>query len=483
MARRRAPSPRQPRWSLRRLPLRRRLTIAFGLGAAALSTTLSFTAWALTRENLLRQKEDNAVSQVLSNAVTVNSGLGPNVDIEKLLTSLPSREGAQPVISYDGGWTAKNAVAFGRDALPPELREIVARGVPATMRYRYENRPYLAVGVPLPNQNAAYFEGVSFVQEQQALDSLAVALLIASALTTLAGAATGFLISRRALVPLADIGTAAEAIAGGQLDTRLAHSPDPELEVIATSFNEMASTLETRIERDARFASEVSHELRSPLMTLAASVEVLENSREELPERAQRALELLKADVDRFQTLVEDLLEISRFDVGAITLFLEEVLLPEYVELAMAASGYNDVPVLCEADALETVVRLDKRRFSRVLANLLDNAAKYAGGATAVRIERVEPPEGEEGDRARIVVEDRGNGVPVDEREMIFDRFSRGSESGNRASDTGVGLGLALVDEHVRLHGGRVWVEDRTDGQSGARFVVELPVVDEELVP
>jgi two-component system sensor histidine kinase MtrB len=106
-----------------------------------------------------------------------------------------------------------------------------------------------------------------------------------------------------------------------------------------------------------------------------------------------------------------------------------------------------------------------------VIANLLDNAERYAGGATAIIIELGE-------DKVQIAVEDRGNGVPEDERDIIFDRFSRGSEGGNRAADTGVGLGLALIDEHVRLHGGRVWVEDRRDGESGARFVVELPIVE-----
>jgi two-component system sensor histidine kinase MtrB len=115
-------------------------------------------------------------------------------------------------------------------------------------------------------------------------------------------------------------------------------------------------------------------------------------------------------------------------------------------------------------------VRVDKRRFARVLANLLDNADKYAGGATDVVIVVL-------GDVAQIAVQDQGNGVAEAEREVIFDRFSRGSEGGNRASDSGVGLGLALVDEHMRLHGGRVWVESRRDGQSGARFVVELPIV------
>ncbi len=147
-----------------------------------------------------------------------------------------------------------------------------------------------------------------------------------------------------ALRPLLDVGAAAEAIAGGRLDTRLTVGDDPDLDVLAVPFNHMAQALEDRIDRDARFASEVSHELRSPLMTLAASVEVLENSRDEMPERAQTALDLLSADVDRFQQLVEDLLEISRFDAGAIKLHLEEVLVAEMVIQAVSVLGGGGVP-------------------------------------------------------------------------------------------------------------------------------------------
>lgn len=464
---------------IRRLGLRARLTLSFALGALLLSVLLSMTTWLLTRENLLKQKVDTAVEQVLANAVTVRNGLGPTVDIETLIGSLPNREGAQPVVFYGGQWHAKNAVTFGKDALPSSLRTAVDDGEAARMVYDYEGRPYLVVGVPIPTQGAAYFEGVSLVEIQKALNGLAISLIVAAGVTTLLGGLFGFWISGRAVAPLRDVGRAAEAIAGGQLDFRLRSGGDPDLDRLTTSFNEMAQALEDRIQRDARFASEVSHELRSPLMTLAASVEVLENSRDVMNERGQRALDLLTADVDRFQQLVEDLLEISRFDVGAVQLHLEEVLLAEMVIQAVGAAGVGPVPVQYEEEAGDVIVKVDKRRFGRVLANLLDNAQKYAGGATAVQITVADPPEGEDGRRVRIVVEDEGSGVPEDERAMIFDRFSRGSEGGNRASDSGVGLGLALVDEHIRLHGGRVWVEDRLDGRPGARFVVELPVVED----
>jgi signal transduction histidine kinase len=271
--------------------------------------------------------------------------------------------------------------------------------------------------------------------------------------------------------PLAAVSHAAEAIAGGRLDTRLEATADPDLGVLAISFNDMARALQDRIERDARFASDVSHELRSPLMTLSAAVDVLESRREELTGRAQSALDLLSVEVGRFQNLVEDLLEISRYDAGAVRLELDEVRLAEFVMQAVAASSSNGlVPVELDSELAGVVVQADKRRLVRVVANLLDNARKYGDGATAVSLRRVD-------DAVQIAIEDEGPGIPEDERNLVFDRFARGGGAGRRGSGEGVGLGLALVAEHVRLHGGRVWVEDRPDGHQGARFVVELPVL------
>ncbi|HJR24012.1 MAG TPA: HAMP domain-containing sensor histidine kinase, partial [Acidimicrobiales bacterium] len=269
------------------------------------------------------------------------------------------------------------------------------------------------------------------------------------------------------------VSTAATALAAGRLDTRVESSTDPDLRSITESFNDMAQALQDRIEQDGRFASDVSHELRSPLMTLTASIEVMQNQREDLPERSRAALDLMAGDVDRFQQLVEDLLEISRFDAGVARLELEEVHLAELVMQAVSHSTDADVPVELDAALAGLVVHADKRRIVRVIANLIDNAGKYGGGATSVSLRRVD-------DGIQIAVEDRGPGVPDDDRNLIFDRFSRGASAGRRGHTEGVGLGLALVAEHVTLHGGRVWVDGRADGDEGARFVVELPVEDHE---
>jgi signal transduction histidine kinase len=453
-----------------RFGLRARITVLFALGALLLSALLAGTTWALTRRNLLDQRESAALTQVYFNAKIVRDRFPVQPQtIPDLLASLQTPTGSRPILLYEERWFPLT-VEFGEDALPLELRRAVQAGNPVRMRYDLRGHPELAVGVPLPAGHAAYFEIVDLTELEATLSSLGYSLLGASIVTTLAGAALGWWASRRALRPLTEVSLAAEAIAGGRLDTRLSAVDDADLAILARSFNDMARALQDRIERDARFASDVSHELRSPLMTLSAAAEVLETRRDELSDRAKAALDLLTAEVARFQQLVEDLLEISRFDAGAARLEIDEVRIAELVMQAVHASTDHQVPVELDAELAGTVVEADKRRLVRVIANLLDNASKYGDGATSVSLRRVD-------DGVQIAVEDEGPGVPTDERAVIFDRFNRGGGAGRRGSSDGVGLGLALVAEHVRLHGGRVWVEDRADGKEGARFVIELPVL------
>ena len=193
-----------------------------------------------------------------------------------------------------------------------------------------------------------------------------------------------------------------------------------------------------------------------------------------MPERAQAALDLLASDVSRFQGLVEDLLEISRFDAGAIRLHLEDLHVVQFVRNAVAVSSLPSTTVTETVRAEQAFIRGDRRRLARALANLLDNANAYGGGDPGVTITDANLPD-EPLTHVQIAVEDHGPGVPVEERALIFERFARGATAGRRSGTEGAGLGLALVDEHVRIHGGRVWVEDRADGGPGARFVIELP--------
>jgi signal transduction histidine kinase len=381
---------------------------------------------------------------------------------------------ARFAINYRNTWSASSP-QYGPDSIPHTLQaRVIDDAAPSRMIVRVENVPVLVIGIPLTVTDASYFEFVSLDDASSTLDSVLISLLFAGFITTLAGVLLGVLVASRAVRPLGDAAQAAKALAGGRLDTRLEPTDDPDLRVLANAFNDMAAALQARVERDARFASDVSHELRSPLMTLAASVEVMQARRDDLPERGQAALDLLVGDVTRFQGLVEDLLEISRFDAGAIRLNLEDLLVAEFVRQAVSVSSVPTTPVAVSDRAEGVIIRGDRRRLARVVANLIDNARLHGGGDATITVNEPEG-EGEPLGHIWISIEDHGAGVPVEERDLIFERFARGAVAGRRSSSDGAGLGLSLVDEHVRLHGGRVWVEDRLDGEPGARFVLELP--------
>lgn len=448
--------------------LRARVVTAFTMGALVLSALLATVTYGLVRENLVRQREAVATEQAYLKARIVRDSLrSAGVDVSDVRDSLETTEGGTPVLLHQGNWFAP--LGISREDLPLALRTMVADGRPSRMRFPLDGQTQLGVGVPLPGIQSAYFEVTSFEELEGTLSSLGISLLAAALVTSIAGAALGASVSRRVLRPLAHVSEAAVAIAGGRLDTRVARIDDSDLGTLVNSFNEMAGALQERIERDARFASDVSHELRSPLTTLTASAQVLEARREELPERARAALDLLVADVQRFSAMVGDLLEISRCDAGAVRLDLEDVRIGELVMHAITASTETDVPLAVDADAVDCVVRADKRRMVRVIANLIGNAESHGGGAVGISVTMVD-------DHVRIAVDDAGPGVDELDRERIFERFARASAAGSRGTSEGVGLGLALVREHVQLHGGRVWVESRGDGLPGARFVVELPV-------
>lgn len=459
---------------LRRLGLRARVTLAFALGGLILSALLAGTTWGFARENLIRQRESTVIDRTVQNAAIVKAALVGGEQPGTVVNSLRSPTAAESVLVFD----QRPFVAGGVSGdvfsnIPAEMRATINGGQPSRMRIDAGGATQLIVGIPLPAANASYYEIISLSDLDETLDSLAVSLLAAALVTTIAGGLLGWYAGRRIVRPLAGVGEAAEAIASGRLETRLdVRHLDPDLQRLGHSFNDMAQSLQDRIEADMRFASDVSHELRSPLMTLQASLQVLESRKDELSERARQAFDLLYEDVQRFQKLVEDLLEISRADAQSLSLDLDIVHLGELVRYAVRGSIHGrSVTVDVEPSAAAVLVKADKRRLERAISNLLDNAHKYGGGATDVLVRR-----GEES--AQVIVEDNGPGVPELDRELIFERFNRGEESRRRGSGEGVGLGLSLVFEHMRLHGGSVWVEDRPDGETGARFVLELPVAD-----
>ena len=454
----------------RRIGLRNRILILFGTGSLILAGVLSFTTYGLTRSNLVQQREKASINQAITNArrVQIDLTIAPD-DYDAAIDQVGT---AQRALYVEGEWTT-SSLQFTERNIPDELLDrVINDGVAAEMIVPYRNGQALIVGIPLPSVNASYFELDNLRDIRDALQTLQVALLVAAFVTTMVGLGLGLFASRRAVRPLANAASAARAIADGKLDTRLESTDDPDLLALTNSFNDMAGALQQRMDRDARFTSDVSHELRSPLMTLAASVEVMQSRRDEMSERTQAALDLLTSDVARFQGLVEDLLEISRFDAGAIRLVLEPLALVEFVRQAVAASSLPRTSIDA-ADGLDQIRILgDRRRLARVLANLLDNARIHSGGTPKVILQRAPATT----ERAWIIVEDDGDGLIEGEEASIFERFSRGGTAGRRSGQEGAGLGLALAHEHIAMHNGRIWAENRRDGIRGARFTVELAI-------
>jgi two-component system sensor histidine kinase MtrB len=451
----------------RHLGLRARVTTTFALGALVMSGALASITYISVRNSVLNQQEVALRQEALGSAVLMSGKLQhPSSDYDQLLASVDPAGGSQSFLYQQSEWYV-SAPTLPPDVLPKALRSTVLSGHPAQQVFLLGGSPHLVVGVPVKLAKADYFEIFDLSNISRTLHVLLVSLILAAAVTTLGGAVLGSWGASRSLRPLHEAAQAALAIAGGRLDTRLESESYADLAVLTSAFNRMADRLQERIEREVRFTSDVNHELRSPLTTLTASLAVLEGRRDELPDRSQRALDLLGAEVRRFRRLVDDLLEISRLDAGLSEVSHDEVDLGSLVHRSVEATGIAVMVDIDETTARRRVVT-DKVRFERIMANLLQNARHYAGGPTRVAVET-------HGGIGRFVVEDRGPGVPLAERDRIFDRFSRGSSAKRRGAGEGTGLGLAIVSEHARALGGRVWVED--NGSRGARFVVELPIL------
>ena len=446
--------------------LRTRVTLLFVLVGLLTSLTLSVVSFLVARSYLLDRRDDSVERQAFTNAEFVRSQLSNRrSEAFELINSVRTEQGGFAVLHLDReGLFYSQDLRFTQNAFPEQLIEETLAGTTSYQRFTLGDESYIGLGVSIPAADAHYFEAFPIDDDQRALTIISSALVVSTVIIGAVAGIAGWAVSRRLMRPLQRVTEAAGDIAGGGLDTRLDSEPDPDLALLVTSFNDMADAVQSRIQREARFASDVSHELRSPVTALAAAVEVLDARRADLNDRTQQALDVVVSQVRRFDQMVLDLLELSRMDVGVADVHREEIDLVEFVRRVAARYDMNEILVTVEPGS-SSMTNIDKRRFERIIANLLENARLHGGGATWVTIEKIRP------DRTRLAVEDAGPGVAPSERARIFERFARGSAGRTRVG--GTGLGLALVAEHARAHGGTVWVEDVPGG--GARFVVEIP--------
>lgn len=460
---------RSPTRGSRRVPrpgsLRFRVTAAFALGALLVVAAAAVLTYVLSERYLLRQRERSLERQAYVDARALRDEVQRTGDVTESLETIERAPGSSAIVSRGGEWLA-TSVAVGRDELPAGLRRVVESGDTARQRFRLRGDPWLVVGVPVRTIDASYYEVFELDDLERTLAIVRASLLGAGAIATVLGALVGLWASRRVLRPVSEVALASELVGAGNLQTRLESQHDRDLDRVVASFNKMVDALAQRMERDARFVSDVSHELRSPLTTLSTAAEVMHARRADLPQRARVALDLLEEELDRFRLMLEDLLELSRADSSVDGLELESVDLGELIGHALDRTGAAP-RIEIDADLVGRRALVDKRRLDRVLANLVDNARSHGRGVTRAAVRRFDGA-------LRIEIEDAGQGVAPSDRTRIFERFARGAAAGRRGGSSGAGLGLALVSEHVRLHGGRVWVEEGDRGE-GARFVVEIP--------
>jgi two-component system sensor histidine kinase MtrB len=339
--------------------------------------------------------------------------------------------------------------------------------------------PGLAIGAAIEAGPTRFqvFLAFPFDREKQTLDDMRTALVLASGALMLLVGLLAFLVARMTLRPVRGARRAAERLAAGELTQPIPVRGTDDLARLAVSMNHMANQLQMRIHDleqlsrlQQRFVSDVSHELRTPLTTVRMAADVLYDGRSDYPPIEARSAVLLHREVDRFEALLADLLEISRFDAGAAVLTLDEtdaaeIVRSEVAGLAQVASA-NGSLIETTGGEEPIMAQLDVRRVARLVRNLLSNAIAHGEGRPITVTLAADD------DVVAFAIRDHGVGFSTDEGKQLFNRFWRADPSRTRHLG-GTGLGLAIAQEDVLLHQG--WIHAWGRPGLGAQFRVTLP--------
>jgi two-component system sensor histidine kinase MtrB len=334
----------------------------------------------------------------------------------------------------------------------------------------------LLVGAPVGNYYQLYYF-FPLTQDQRTLSLVQDTLLLAALALVFLLAGIAWLVTRWVVVPVARAAEGAQRLSTGNLDDRMQVRGTDELAALATSFNEMAASLQEKMAEleglshvQRQFVSDVSHELRTPLTTIRIAADLLFESRDQLDAAAGRSAELLQSQLERFESLLVDLLEISRYDAKAATLDAEPVdicdLARHAADVAQQLAERRGARIEFRLPAEPCVAEVDRRRVERVLRNLLVNAVEHGESRDAVVTVA--------GDRDAVAVSVRDYGVGLEpgEEQLVFDRFWRADPARARTTG-GTGLGLSIALEDALLHGG--WLEAWGEPGRGSVFRLTLP--------
>ncbi|USQ56422.1 MtrAB system histidine kinase MtrB [Arthrobacter caoxuetaonis] len=417
--------------------------------------------------------------RLVSNTLSLLEGRGAETPRRYLLTPLPGQDNLY-VSPLGDGITASGIPAPLSDsinAMDPDGEDVVHWSALA-LAY---GEPGLAFGtkVTLPPDRSEYalYLIYDLSTMQQTLDDIHRILWIAGGLFLAIIGTIAWIVTKAGVGAVSAAASVSEKLAAGELQERMEVKGEDEVARLAASFNHMAATLQDQITQLAQlsrmqqgFVSDVSHELRTPLTTVRMAAEVLYDARDGFDPISKRSTELLYHQVERFQALLADLLEISRFDAGAAEPDLEAAdilgIVRDVVEATepLALNNGSEVRIVCREDRV--VVDADPRRVERIVRNLVVNALEHGEGKP------VEIAVATNADAVGVAVRDYGIGMSDDDAARVFDRFWRADPARARTTG-GSGLGLAIAAEDARLHDG--WLEAWGSPGNGACFRLTLP--------
>ncbi|MCI0384666.1 HAMP domain-containing sensor histidine kinase [Streptomyces sp. CNQ085] len=503
-------SPGRIAGSLRLTSLRLRLVVVFALVALTAAVAVSGIAYWINRDAVLTRAQNAALND-FRESLGDSAGAMPRQPACAALRDT-ARSMAGTTQRYEVVLTGEQADGSHCEAasdpeftladVPRALRSAVAEKRPLDavnkapyhlywQRVTVGGEPYLVGGATVIGGGPTGYMFKSLVPERDDLNSLAWSLGIATALALVGSALLAQAAATTVLRPVQRLGEAARRLGEGRLETRLRVSGKDELAELSRTFNRTAEALEQRVaelsareESSRRFVADMSHELRTPLTAITAVTEVLEEEIDSLDPMIAPAVTLVVSETRRLNDLVENLMEVTRFDAGTARLVLDDVDVADQVTACIDARAWLDAVEL-DADRGITA-RLDPRRLDVILANLIGNALKHGGSPVRVSVRTREAPAEDAGpgtgpgeEELVVRVADRGPGIPEEVLPHVFDRFYKASASRPRSEGSGLGLSIAMENAHI--HGGSITAGNAPEG--GAVFTLRLPRDASRLAP
>lgn len=412
------------------------------------------------RTYLTNQRQSSSLTRALLDARSVDAAIAGGTKPGTALSQLPVVGSSQALMKVDEVWYSRGTTLSPSD-IPGSLIDLTVVEGGGQQRFALDDDSFYGVGVQ--TRSGLYVELFPLWDLQETLNKARVLLVLLALSALVIGGGIGHYLGDRLMRPLERLGEGARQLAAGDLTVRLPDTGDPDLDPISDSFNEMAVAVASRIERERRFVANVSHELRSPLTTVVATAEMLESHSAGFPPRDARLVSSLASQARRLSGILLDLLEISSVTAAA-PVQRDATSIADLVEGVLVARNLDRGLLVGD----RPIVVTDARRVERVMANLIDNASRHAGGVRQIVVEAGS-------DLVRCHVDDAGPGVAKDQAQRLFEPFVRGSSAAESRTE-GAGLGLAIARDQASAIGATLTVAPSPFG--GARFTLDIPAVE-----